>query len=1340
MKARRKNLIGDTDAENDVERILLCRQRPVVLRPYVWAFVPLYAGVLAFFRTETGRRVAEVLSTAANGTAAETAANGTAPVPRYRYNTTGLENETSSAPPAFVVEHFPVLLALGAVAFVQVLLVFFTHWSRAFEFWCNYTPAATPERATHAFVTPAPHRGAAGIAPLQVLPADAAVREPQTYFEFQRVKYVWHRATGLFRRVKYPVSLPLAAYAQRPVTTAAGNGACSDDEDAQQEALINARLYGPNRFEIPIPSVAALYREQLLAPFFVFQMLCVLLWCFNDQPTMAIFTGVMLVVFEGTVVLQRRRNLQVLRDTIERRPTSVCVLRGAAREWTVLPSDRLLPGDIITVTKCDTCPCDALLLQGFCVANESMLTGESTPHLKEALSFVSGDLAAPLAPNTTHKGNVVFAGTQILQASKAFASSSSGSSSSESSAAASPAAADGSSTTTTKNNNKGLHLPKSPESGAPAVVLRTGFETSQGRLMRTILFASENVSANNRESFLFIAFLLVFAVVASWYVMKVGLEDPTRSRWKLFLNCTLIVTTVVPPELPMELTLAVNNSLLALRKLFVFCTEPFRIPLAGRLDTCCFDKTGTLTSDDLHMLGVAAVPRRRAPAPRPTRTAAQILAEDDVDAGAHAEEGASPSPTTIVADSEVETETVSEELCSAEDLPLKAQLVLAGCHSLITVDEKPLGDPVEVAALAAMRWELRHDRTVDARHRSRGVRVLQRYAFQAALRRMATVVGFVDGAGARERLFVVAKGAPEVLRAHCRGVPANYDAVCARYASKGGRVLALALRELPAGTRVRDLARADAERDLEFVGLAVFGSTIKRDSAAAVQELRHASLAVAMITGDNVLTACYVARETHIADKPLFVLQRRGSSGDNSEGDGNGEEQYEWVEATASETPERRPFADALTREWDDSRNLDLCVSGDVVGDLLEPPCAAMRRAQRTLVARVSVFARVSPEQKEGVVGLLRATGRGTLMCGDGTNDVGALRQADVGVALLNTPNANELRELRKQEIRDAHRSKHHGKDKDHHGSGLSAATRAALEAERQREERERARLRAMNPREAQRVLLQRRQKELMDEMAQGDVPAVAALGDASIASPFTCRSVSVLPVLDVIRQGRCTLVSTHQMYRILAVTSLVNAYTMSVLYFEGFKMGGKQNTTVNVIVALCFLFISWGKPMPTLSRQRPQARLFNPSTVLSVLLQFAVHLAVIVYTVAYTKRFLPPDYLPDDPDSPFAPTLINSSVFLVSCAMQVSSFLVNYRGHPFMQSLVENKGLLGSLAALSAAMWLGALEVLPNWNAFFELVPFPSSEFRLTLVALMAGDLVATFILDRLISLIFGK
>ena len=99
----------------------------------------------------------------------------------------------------------------------------------------------------------------------------------------------------------------------------------------------------------------------------------------------------------------------------------------------------------------------------------------------------------------------------------------------------------------------------------------------------------------------------MFALIASYKVLTEGLKDIDRSRYKIMLRCVMIITSVVPPDLPMQLSLAVNYSIISMIRKNIFCTEPFRIPLAGKVNICCFDKTGTLTKNDLIVKGTTAL-------------------------------------------------------------------------------------------------------------------------------------------------------------------------------------------------------------------------------------------------------------------------------------------------------------------------------------------------------------------------------------------------------------------------------------------------------------------------------------------------------------------------------------------------------------------------------------------------------------------------------------------------------------------------------------------------------------------------------------------------------------
>ena len=100
-------------------------------------------------------------------------------------------------------------------------------------------------------------------------------------------------------------------------------------------------------------------------------------------------------------------------------------------------------------------------------------------------------------------------------------------------------------------------------------------------------------------------------------------------------------------------------------------------------------------------------------------------------------------------------------------------------------------------------------------------------------------------------------------------------------------------------------------------------------------------------------------------------------------------------------------------------------------------------------------------------------------------------------------------------------------------------------------------------------------------------------LGDVSIAAPFTSKKSTILSTIAIVRQGRCTLVTTLQMYCILALNCLISAYSLSVLYLDGVKYGDTQMTITGIMIAAFFFFVTHSEPCEFLSTLQPHNSIF---------------------------------------------------------------------------------------------------------------------------------------------------
>ncbi|KAJ6499197.1 hypothetical protein C8R45DRAFT_981502 [Mycena sanguinolenta] len=943
-------------------------------------------------------------------------------------------------------------------------------------------------------------------------------------------------------------------------------------------------LFGRNEIDIEGKSTVSLLVDEVIHPFYVFQIASVILWSLDNYYYYAFCIALISVISITTTLVETQKTIARMRE-MSRFSCDVDVLVDGT--WVTRDSTQLVPGDVVNISssQMSLVPADMFLLSGDAIVNESMLTGESVPVSK--IPVKDEDLVRWRDAKDEASKSFLYAGTRVVRIRGTFT-------------------VDG-----------------GPGHPALALVVRTGFNTTKGALIRSMLYPKPIGFKFYRDSVRFIGVLagiagLGFCFSAVQFV-RLGVKWHT-----IIIRALDLITVVVPPALPATLSIGTSFAIGRLRKSGIFCISPSRVNVGGKVNVCCFDKTGTLTEDGLDILGVRGLDRN--------------------------------------------VQRFGELLDDVHDLPLgkeKATFLhaLATCHSLQMVDGEVIGDPLDIKMFGFTRWMLEEGRVAGtgvikaksgavleqtalvqtvvrppgsaqfrledalkgaAKHAHfLELGVIRTFEFVSALRRMSVVVKRLKSSS----MEVYVKGAPEVMTDICDpdSLPLDYDDLLSYYTKRGYRVIAIAGKSIEglSWLKAQRMKREQAESGLRFLGLIIFENKLKPGTAPAIHALRSAHLACRMITGDNPLTAVSVARECGLIPpaahvfSPMFIRGNENTAGATLEW--SCMDEFAWKLDMYTLKP-LTPPQHTVDGDEIDYHDYSLVVTGDVFRWLINH--APLETLQRMLV-KTQIFARMSPDEKNEVVERLQSLGYTVLMCGDGANDCAALKAADVGISLS--------------------------------------------EAE------------------------------------------------ASVAAPFTASTPDIGCVIEVIKEGRAALVTSFSCFKYMALYSMIQFTTVTLLYSFASSLGDFQFLYIDLFIIIP-VAVAMGRtlPYPRIHSKRPTASLVSKKVLASIIGQILITSGVQIWGYLWVRG--QPWYTPPPPSDPSSEddhlestNYENSTLFLLSCFQYVLIAAVFSIGPPYRKSMWTNGWLMASVGLLTALNTLVLLAPPKPVSDLLTLMPLPT-------------------------------
>lgn len=675
-------------------------------------------------------------------------------------------------------------------------------------------------------------------------------------FTFFNVRYIYDPETKFLMNVAQKINnLPFKEFKKKY-------------EFGRSETEIPALLntFKKNEIMIAKPSV----KEILVGEIFSlmgFLEIIFLYFVWYDGAVFYMMFLIVLAVYSKTVAVKDAfENYQSIKEYLSSGKETIVLRKnidGGNSKFSI-KSEELVPGDVIELTTNLEITADLILLSGSCVIDDQNITGFSQNSIKYAIN--PNDFPDDLIISKLSSTCFINAGSTCVNTRTLF------------------------------------------NSIAIALVVKTGFNTNKGAVLRNLLLPHKEKFKFFDEAIRWVWISVIFWVVSSiiylymqTFLMKkisISFKDGLIKVGELFF-------ATVKPVIPFCLFMALENSKKRLEAKNLISFNKYKINTCGKVKTVFMDKTGTMTSDssEINSFHVCVGFMREILAAEKQSNNGNFLFDSNVSVQNNKTKARLSAISDINAE-EFQNEYVQfqinhlknpissskaiekiQEGCyflkntnNVDDLIKLGKEThefiqcLAFCNNIVKVGNKMIGEEIDVQLLQKSPFFLNYDLKLENNELVKKYLLLDKYKRKLKISSSFEVVKIFEFTNEKKRMGVVlrdsennlifvCKGAPEEIENICmeESVPEEFQKKLYEICSQGSRMLALSYRKLKKGENFEK--REEIESNMMFCGFYSLKDPVKSTTPRIIRELTSNLIKCMMITGDNIFSAIHVGYE-----------------------------------------------------------------------------------------------------------------------------------------------------------------------------------------------------------------------------------------------------------------------------------------------------------------------------------------------------------------------------------------------------------------------------------------------------------------------------------------------